>query len=142
MTGTEQWFGGSSLTTAPPEVAWAGWTDPSCWIGGPIEEARLHGAFEVGGKYVTRVKGERRLTATITHMEEPRLWVSVAKAPGLVMTIEHLIEPMAEGTLLTERLRFSGPLAPLVSRLMGRRLRRTFAATTAHAAQVAAARVE
>jgi hypothetical protein len=102
----------------------------------------LHGGeFAVGARYTTRIEGERRrLTATITEMDAPRVWTSLAKAPGLTMTIEHRIDPDGDGVLLTERLRFGGPLGPVVSRLMRRRLERTFADTTAHAARVVEAR--
>jgi hypothetical protein len=101
--------------------------------------AQLHGSFEIGGRITTQVKGNRRLTSTITRIEKPRLWTGVAKAPGVTMTIEHVIDPTDTGTLLTERMILSGPLAALVARLMGRRIESTFAATTAHAAEVAEA---
>ena len=109
------------------------------WPGGPIEFAELHGAFEVGSTITTKVKGNRRLTSTITRIDEPRCWVGVAKAPGLTMTIDHVIDPAETGVLLTERLTFSGPLASLASRLMGSRIESTFRLTTAHAAEVAEA---
>jgi hypothetical protein len=116
------------------------WTDPSVWPGGPIETAELHGAFEVGGKITTKVKGNRALTTTITRMDEPRLWVGVAKWPGLTMTIEHVIDPVEGGVLLTERSIFSGPFAGLVARLLRRRVESIYADTTAHGAEVAQAK--
>ena len=109
------------------------------WPGGPIEMAELHGAFEVGGKITTKVKGNRPLTTTITRIEEPRLWVGEAKWPGLTMTIEHVIDPVDGGVLLTERSIFSGPLAGLVARVMSRRVESIYAETTAHGAEVAEA---
>src|SRR3954452_3339053 len=99
--------------------------------------AKLDGAFEVGSTITTKVKGNRRLTSTITRVDEPHCWVGVAKAPGLTMTIDHVIDPVEGGVLLTERLTFTGPLAAPVSRLMGRRIEATFRLTTAHAAEVA-----
>jgi hypothetical protein len=116
------------------------WTDPSVWRGGPIEFAELHGAFEIGSTITTKVEGNRRLTSTIARIDEPRCWVGVAKAPGLTMTIDHVIEPVDTGALLTERLTFSGPLAALASRLMGSRIASTFRLTTEHAAELAEAR--
>jgi polyketide cyclase/dehydrase/lipid transport protein len=130
---------GSSRSTATPEQAWALWTDPSVWPGGPIETAELHGAFEVGGKITTRVKGNRPITTTITRMDEPHLWVGEAKWPGLRMAIEHVIDPVEGGVLLTERSIFSGPFAGLAARLLRRRVESIYAATTAHAAEVAQA---
>jgi Polyketide cyclase / dehydrase and lipid transport len=127
---------GSSRSTGTPEGAWALWTDPSAWPGGPIETAQLHGDFEVGGKITTKVKGERALTTTITRIEEPRLWVGEANWPGLTMAIEHVIDPVGGGVLLTERSVLSGPLAPLMTRVLRRRLESIYANTTAHAAEV------
>jgi hypothetical protein len=138
MADARRSFEGSCRSTATPEQAWALWTDPSVWPGGPIESAELHGAFEIGSTITTKVKGNRRLTTTIARMDELRSWVGVAKAPGLTMTIDHVIDPAEAGVLLTERLTFSGPLAGLASRLMGSRLESTFRQTTAHAAEVAA----
>jgi hypothetical protein len=129
-------FEGSSRSTATPEQAWAGWTDPSRWLGGPIASAKLHGSFEIGGKITTRVKGYPPFTFTITRIEEPRLWVGVGKTPGLTTTIDHVIEPVDGGVLLTERAHLSGPLAGLVARLLGRRMESTYEATTAHAAEI------
>ena len=139
MADARRSFEGSCRSTATPDQAWAVWTDPVRWLGGPIEAARLHDRFEVGGKITTKVKGNRPLTSTITRIEAPHLWVGVAKAPGLTMTIDHVIDPTDVGVVLTERLTFSGPLAGLVSRLMGRRIESTFRATTAHCAELAEA---
>jgi hypothetical protein len=139
MASARRSFEGSCRSTATPDEVWAVWTDPDRWPGGPIETAKIDGPFELGGKITTKVKGNRRLTSTITRIEAPHLWVGVAKAPGVTMTIDHIIEPADAGVVLTERLTFSGPLAWLVSALMGRRIETTFKATTAHGAEVAEA---
>jgi uncharacterized protein YndB with AHSA1/START domain len=139
MAQARRSFEGSCPSTASPEQAWAVWTDPPKWLGGPIETARLHDRFELGGKITTKVKGNRRLTSTITRIEAPHLWVGVARAPGLTMTIDHVIDPTDAGILLTERLTLTGPLAGLVSRLMGGRIESTFRATTSHGAALAEA---
>jgi hypothetical protein len=116
------------------------WTDPAGWPGGPIVFAELHGAFEVGGILIDRVKGGMTVRATITQIESPRLWVCVAKQLGLTWTYEHVIEPAGGGTVLTERAILSGPFAALVGRLIGPRLARGLAAVTAHCAALAEAR--
>lgn len=48
------------------------------------------------------------------------------------MSIEYVVESACAGMLFTEHAVLGGPLAFDVERLMGRRLDRTFAATTAH----------
>jgi hypothetical protein len=131
---------GSCRATATPEQAWALWTDPSKWPGGPIETAELHGAFEIGGKITVKVRGNRALTTTIRRIDEPRLWVGEAKWPGLTMAIEHVIDPIDGGVLMTERSVMSGPLAGLVTRLLRRRVASIYAETTAHGARVVEAK--
>jgi hypothetical protein len=73
-------------------------------------------------------------------VDSPRIWVGVAKAPGLTMTYEHVIETDGTSAVLTERAILSGPLAGVAARLIGKRLESTFAATTAHCAQLAESR--
>ena len=69
------------------------------------------------------------------------MWVAVSKFPGLTMTVEHVIEPADEGTVLTERAIFSGPFAGIMARLIGGRLQKDFAGTTARIARLAEARL-
>jgi hypothetical protein len=116
---------------------WAVWTDPAGWLGGPVEEAALHGTFEIGSTYTTKLKGYSRVTATITGIESPRLWTSVVKMPRLTVTVDHVIEPVDDGALLTERWIMSGPISPLLTLLLARRIRSTQTAATAHLARLA-----
>jgi hypothetical protein len=100
----------------------------------------MHGPFEVGAKITARVKGYMPLSSKVTRIDSPRVWTGVAKAPGLTMTIDHVIDPIDTGVLLTERVILSGPLAGVVARLMGRRFESIYAATTAHGAELAEGR--
>jgi hypothetical protein len=134
-------FEGSSPCSAPVSTIWQVWTTPSAWPGGIIESASIDGDFVVGAKYTTKVKGLPASTGTVTHVESPRIWGSVAKAPGLTLTYEHIIEPNSTGAVLTERAIMTGPLAGVAALLIGKRLESTFAATTAHCAQLAESRV-
>lgn len=103
-------------------------------------DRRARWALRGRGKITTRVKGYPAVRSTITRIESPRLWIGVAKQPGLTMTYEHVIEPAAGGTVLTERAILTGPFATLMARLLGRRLESTITATTAHCAALAEAR--
>ena len=118
---------------------WAVWTNPARWLGGPIEEAALHGTFEIGSTYTTKLKGYSRVTATITGIDPPRLWTSVVKMPGLTLTVEHVIQPVEAGALLIERWIMSGPISPLVTLLLAWRIRSTQTAATEHLARLAEA---
>jgi hypothetical protein len=131
---------GSSRSSASVDEVWAVWTDPAGCLGGPVEAAELYGAFEVGSKYTTKVKRYAPVTATITRIEPPRLWTSVVGRPSLTVTVEHVIEPVDDETLITERWIMSGPLATPVALLMRWRIRSAQAAATAHIARLAEAR--
>jgi hypothetical protein len=130
-------FGGSSHSSASAEEVWAVWTNPAEWSGGVIATAKIDGAFAVGAKITTRVKGYPPLTSTVARIDPQSMWTGVAKVPGLTQTIEHLVEPTESGTLLTERTVFTGPLASIAARVLGGRLRKTFVATTEHCARLA-----
>jgi hypothetical protein len=133
-------FGGSSHCSASAEDVWAVWTNPADWPGDVIVMAKIDGPFAVGAKITMRVKGHPPLKLTVTRVEAPRLWTAVARAPGLTETIDHLIEPTDSDTLLTQRTVFTGPLAPIAARILGRTVRKTFQATTAHFGRLAETR--
>jgi hypothetical protein len=133
-------FEGSSPCSAPVSTIWQVWTSPSIWQGSVIEAASMDGDFRVGAKIRTKVKGYPASTSTVTHVDSPRIWIGAAKAPGLTLTYEHVIEPDGTGAVLTERAIMSGPLAGAAARLIGKRLESTFAATTAHCAHLAESR--
>ncbi len=67
------------------------------------------------------------------------MWLAVAKYPGLTMTVSHMIEPADEGSRLTECATLTGPLATVAARLIGGRLEKDFAGTTARIARLAEA---
>jgi hypothetical protein len=132
-------FEGKSPSSASPEKVWAVWTRPDIWPGDVIASAKIDGDFELGAKITTRVKGYTPLTSKVTRIEPPTVWTGVAKNPGLTLTIDHIIEPAATGTVITERATMSGPLAGIAAWLFGNRLKATFEATTAHCARLAEA---
>ena len=134
---------GSAVTKATPERAWAAWVDVARWKDGDvIERARLDGAFREGSTIVSKARGYPESTLTITHVEPPRLWVDESRAAGVRMTFEHLIEPGVQGTRLTERVLFAGPLGGVVGRVLRRRLEALFAATTDQIARQAEAKAD
>jgi hypothetical protein len=131
---------GSSRSSASVDDVWAVWTDPGGWLGGPIEAAELHGAFAVGSTYTTKLKGYAPATATISRIEPRRLWTSVIGRRLLTVTVERVVEPAGDETLLIQRWIMTGPLGPVVALVLGWRIRSTQVAATAHLARIAAAR--
>ncbi|MBV9089669.1 MAG: SRPBCC family protein [Mycobacteriaceae bacterium] len=131
-------FEGSSRCSAPVSTVWAVWTDPLQWPGDVFDAAKIDGDFVVGAKVTAKLKG---LTTTLTliKVDPPRMWTGVSKFPGVILTVEHLIEAADGGALLTERAVMSGPLAGVTSRVIGARLEKDFAGTTAGIARLAEA---
>ena len=140
LMSTNEMISGSTQSSAPVETLWAVWTDPSGWVGGPVESASADGVFGVGTSYTVKVRRNRPVTATITQWDPMRSWTSVSRMPGLRLTLHHVLEPGPSGVLITEGVVFSGPLARIVTALFARRLRATYAETTAHCARLADAR--
>jgi hypothetical protein len=124
-------FSGSCACAASAQDAWAAWIDVGAWEGDLITSARLDGPFAPGSTIRVKLKGYPPSTTTITEVDAPARWVSTARAPGLTLTYEHVIEATAGGCTITERALMSGPLSAIAARLIGRRLPATFAATTA-----------
>jgi hypothetical protein len=130
-------FGGSSHSSARAEDVWAVWTNPAEWPGDVIVMAKIDRPFAVGAKITLRVKRHPPLRLIVTRVEAPMLWTGVARAPGLTETIDHLIERTDSGTLITQRTVLTGPMASIGARLLGRTVRKTFEATTAHFGRLA-----
>jgi hypothetical protein len=105
-----------------------------------FEAAKIDGDFVVGAKVTAKLKGPST-TLTLIRVDPPRIWAGVSKSPGLTMTVEHVIDPAGDGTVLTERAILTGPLASLAARLIGGRLEKDFAGTTSRIARLAEARV-
>jgi hypothetical protein len=64
----------------------------------------------------------------------------VVERPRLTLTVDHIIEPVDDGALLTERWIMSRSLGSLVALLLGWRLRSPPVAATTHLARLAETR--
>ena len=96
----------SVVTRASPEAAWTAWTDVAGWSAyDHIESARIEGEFRPGAVITSKAKGLPSSTLTVTRTERPSLWVDESRSPGMRMRFDHVIEPVDDGTRLTERAR-------------------------------------
>ena len=138
MSKRRRSFQGSSRCSAPVSTVWAVWTNPSEWPGDVFNTAKIDGDFVIGAKLTVKLKGPTT-TFTLIRVDPPRMWAAVSKFPGVTMTVEHVIEPAADGAVLTERATMGGPLAGVTARLIGGRLEKDFAGTTARIARLAEA---
>jgi Polyketide cyclase / dehydrase and lipid transport len=128
----------STVTRAGPEAAWSAWTDVAGWSAFEhIASASIDGEFRVGARITSKAKGFPSSSLMVTRADRPRVWVDEARSPGMRMTFEHLIEPVAEGTRLTERVSIGGALGAAFAPLIRRRLTALFAASVASVARQA-----
>src|SRR5213080_2743697 len=131
----------SAVSRAHPGAEWDVWIDVARWSESEhIESARIDGEFRPGAAITSKARGLPRSTLKVTRVEPPALWVDESRSPGVRMTFDHVIEPTPDGTVLTERANIRGPLAPILGRLLRRRLEALFAASVAHVARTAEAR--
>ena len=125
-----------AISRAAPESVWETWVDVDGWSEGDhVESASLDGEFRPGTVLRTKAKGLPRAKLTLTRVERPHLWVNESRSPGVRMTFDHLVEPVEAGTRVTERMLIEGPLARVVSALMGRRMEAVLDSSVAHVAQ-------
>jgi hypothetical protein len=119
----------TSETTIKGELKtlWAVVTDVNHWSDwDPHEEqARLDGAFVVGGTGWSKPHGGPGTAWTITQMVEQRLWASECPLPGGKLTGENTFESLPDGRIrCTKTVRVYGPLVLLFWLYFGRGIRR------------------
>lgn len=112
---------------APPEGVWALWCDvPARPRWHPrLEWARLDGPFVVGATGAWKPEGVRPVSVVITSIElERRLVLRGTHGPPVARGhYEHEVVPASGGgSLVTHRMRLTGPLAAPIGRLLGRAL--------------------
>lgn len=130
----------SGISSADPERVWDAWTDVASWSNSEhIEIAGIDGPFRLGAVITSKAKGFPSSKLTVIHVERPALWTDESRSPGVLMTFDHVIEPVGDRTRLTERVVFQGVLGFLVGPLLRRRLEALFEASVAHVARNAEA---
>jgi hypothetical protein len=127
---------GSAVSRATPEEVFAAWTDVNSWTEGDyMERASIDREFAPGAVIRAKVKGFPTATLVVTQVDPPKVWVDESRMPGVRMSYEHRVEPVTEGTSLTERVTISGPLARVVGALVRGRMVALFSASTQHIAR-------
>jgi hypothetical protein len=109
------------------ETVWAVAVDVDSWaMWDPHEqEARLDGAFEVGGTGWSKPNGGPGTTWTITGVINHHRWASECALPGGKLTGENIFESLGDGRIrVAKTVCVSGPLVPLFRLYFGRRIRR------------------
>ncbi len=135
-------FAVSVTAAAPPEAAFDAWVDVDRWTAAEVlDSVAIDGPFAPGSTITSKARGLPKSTVTITRVDRPRVWVDEARAAGVRMTFDHVVEPAGDGTTLTGRAVMEGPLAFAVAPLLRRRLEALFRGTMERVARDAEAAV-
>lgn len=117
----------SEVTAASGEAVWALWSDVRTrpdWDAG-IEWVELEGPFAAGSEGKLKPAGSRAVRFRMLFAEPGAGFADETKLPLARMRFEHqLAHRSSGGTSITHRVRISGPLAPLFTRVIGRGLAR------------------
>lgn len=81
------------------------------------------GELRVGSSARLKQPGQSTATWTVTHLEPMREFTWECKRPGLRLIGRHLLEPSGTGTRMTLALDTAGPLAGVMSALLGGMMR-------------------
>ena len=114
--------------TAAPATIWSVVADVERWPEWTASTTRVErldgGPFAVASR--VRIKQPRFPPAVwkVTALEPERSFTWVSKAPGLISTGDHVIEPEGDGARVVLRIRQEGALGPIFGRLAARITRR------------------
>jgi uncharacterized membrane protein len=120
---------------APPAKVFAVLCDVEAWPEWNASVTSLkrmdEGPFGLGSRATVVQPKLRPAVWQVTAFAEGSRFTWVTAGPGILTEGDHVINPAGEGSRVTLTLRFSGLLAPLVSRIY-RKLSRRYLALEAH----------
>jgi hypothetical protein len=126
------WDGQQSASTRAGRPAiWAIWSEVERWNewNSGVKWARRDGPFAAGTRGKLKPSRGPSSSFQLTEVDPERRWVISTQLPGAELQIEHLLTDAPEGGLtITYRGRLSGPLAPVLARLMSKPLEGSIAA--------------
>lgn len=127
MSAAEQ----SVETRAKPEVVWRIWSDTSTWPrwNPDIASVALNGPLRTGAAGTMTTKSGGRHDIAIEAVEPGRAFELVSTGVPLTKLIFRCeVVPSGAGSRISQGVRLRGPLAPLFSGMMARRIAGTFPA--------------
>jgi uncharacterized membrane protein len=118
----------STPAAASPEDVWRLFVDVERW---PDMTRSLRavrrvdgGPFQVGSEAIVRATGQPRARWRVTEMEPGRSFVWQTRVGAVTTVGAHIVDPDAQGSVITSTLGLHGPAAGLVGALMGRLIQR------------------
>ena len=118
---TKYFFGIGVTITVPPNHVWAIMSDVEHWHLWTPSVRRIRrldkGLLRVGSKALVFQPKLPPALWRVTAIEHERSFTWVSRGPGVSVTGYHGIDPIPEGSKVTLSIRYSGLLAPILSRL-------------------------
>ncbi len=114
------------MSNATPAQVWGRYAEPRTWPewDAATERVMLQGPFAVGSGGTLKPVGGPITRFTLTEVVPEVEFTSVARLPLARLVFRHRIGATATGSRLTHTVTISGPLSPLLARVMGRGLAR------------------
>ena len=118
---------------AMPEQIFAYYTDPNTWpLWDPeLRAVSLPNGLRAGATGWLQPRQGPRARITVSAVDAPRGFTVTSKLPLCQMSFGHDLHPDGPHTQVTHNVAFSGPLAPLFRRLIGRGIAHGLPATLA-----------
>lgn len=127
--GTDAVFSCTRMVCCSPETFWPVWTDVAGWPewDTPLLRARLIGTFVQGASGELVDRSGRTSRFTLTECIPLAAYAYTVRLPGGSLQVRRSITSTTTTPLalsFRHHVRFSGPLAPLWARVLGRSFRR------------------
>jgi hypothetical protein len=133
----------SAECLATPESVWSLWSTPETWPlwDDGIEYCRVNGPFVTGARGELKPAGGPRVRFRLLGAEPAIGFVDLTRILFTRLEFRHRIERLPGGRIrITHEAEMKGPLAPLLSRVLGKDLARGMPRTVASLARMAEAR--
>ncbi len=116
-------------TSAGPTEVWRIWSDVNSWPewNPDMKESRLNGPLAVGTTGMIDTRSGGKHDVVVTHFEAAKSFELESTAmPGTKMAIRATVTPIGSGTRISQGFEARGLLSPVVGRLMGGTILKTF----------------
>jgi len=112
----------SAVSKATPEAVWSLWQTSNWTKWDPaLEWVRLDGAFQAGPRGELKPKSGPKTKFTVLRVDPNRGFADRSHLPLTHLDFTHEVVPLEDGTVkITHTATFSGPLAFLFSRIIGK----------------------
>ncbi|SCA58374.1 Uncharacterized protein AB751O23_AA_00430 [Chlamydiales bacterium SCGC AB-751-O23] len=117
----------SFYSSLSPATIWSTWTDLNSWplFDDEVRKAELSGPFKEGTEGLLILKNGQKISFTLEHIEEERVFTDSSPLPLTSLKFEHRIMPNSPtGCTLIQTVTCKGLLAPILRFTLHRQLQR------------------